>query len=63
MAVSTSENGVKILANADGVRLIRAIESRALDPSRIPPGAVAKVYLFGGFIISLRSLFHFSFDS
>lgn len=42
LAVSTSENGVKILANADGVRLIRAIESRALDPSRVPPGAVAK---------------------
>ncbi|CAN4086401.1 unnamed protein product [Withania somnifera] len=42
LAVSTSDNGVKILANADGVRLIRAIESRALDPSRVPPGAVAK---------------------
>lgn len=61
MAVSTSENGVKILANADGVRLIRAIESRALDPSRVPPAAVAKVYLFGGISISLRLLFHFIF--
>lgn len=34
LAVSTNENGIKILANADGVRLIRATESRALDPSR-----------------------------
>ncbi|XP_019170022.1 PREDICTED: topless-related protein 4-like isoform X2 [Ipomoea nil] len=35
LAVSTSDNGIKILANADGVRLIRATESRALDPSRV----------------------------
>ncbi|XP_031130260.1 topless-related protein 4-like isoform X1 [Ipomoea triloba] len=35
LAVSTSDNGIKILANADGVRLIRATESHALDPSRV----------------------------
>lgn len=28
LAVSTSDNGIKILANSDGVRMIRIIESR-----------------------------------
>lgn len=45
MAVSTSENGIKVLANSEGVRLLRSIESRALDGSRVAPGAVSKVYL------------------
>ncbi|KAL3528878.1 hypothetical protein ACH5RR_008200 [Cinchona calisaya] len=42
LAVSTSENGVKILANADGARMMRAIESRSLDPSRLACGSVAR---------------------
>ncbi|KAL8171732.1 hypothetical protein V2J09_023536 [Rumex salicifolius] len=34
LAVSTNDNGIKVLANADGVRLIRSLESRNLDASR-----------------------------
>ncbi|XP_059459143.1 topless-related protein 4-like isoform X1 [Corylus avellana] len=51
LAVSTSGNGVKILANADGVRLFRSIESRAGDSSRVPSATVAKgprVGMFAG---------------
>ena len=44
MAVSTSENGVKILGNAEGLRLVRTVDNRALDASRIS-GNVAKVKL------------------
>lgn len=43
LAVSTNENGIKILANADGVQLVRLIESRAHDASRSASGTVAKV--------------------
>lgn len=42
MAVSTSENGVKILGNAEGLRLVRTVDNRALDPSRVS-GIVVKV--------------------
>ncbi|XP_059667944.1 uncharacterized protein LOC132313267 [Cornus florida] len=42
LAVSASENGVKILANANGVRLMRSIENRSLDASRVNTGTVAK---------------------
>ncbi|KAF2288033.1 hypothetical protein GH714_004006 [Hevea brasiliensis] len=31
LAVTTSDNGIKILANSDGLRLIRMLESRAID--------------------------------
>ncbi|GAA0142061.1 hypothetical protein LIER_03046 [Lithospermum erythrorhizon] len=34
LAVTTSENGIKILANTDGQRMIRMVESRALEGSR-----------------------------
>ncbi|XP_021899272.1 topless-related protein 4-like [Carica papaya] len=40
LAVSTSDNGVKILANADGIRLLRTVESRTFDASRVAPAAV-----------------------
>ncbi|KAI7992494.1 Protein TPR3 [Camellia lanceoleosa] len=43
LVVSTSENGVKILANFDGVRLLRSIESRALDASRMAFESAAKI--------------------
>ncbi|KNA11838.1 hypothetical protein SOVF_131310 isoform A [Spinacia oleracea] len=33
MAVSTSDNGVKILANSDGIRQLRAVENRPFDTS------------------------------
>ncbi|XP_062155997.1 topless-related protein 4 isoform X2 [Alnus glutinosa] len=42
LAVSTSGNGIKILANADGVRLFRSIESRAGDSSRVSSATFAK---------------------
>ncbi|KAL2463066.1 Topless-related protein 4 [Forsythia ovata] len=42
LAVSTSDNGVKILANAEGVRLMRSIENRA-------SGSVAKVPMINAF--------------
>ncbi|CAA6667022.1 unnamed protein product [Spirodela intermedia] len=34
LAVTTSDNGIKILANSDGQRLIRLLESRAYENSR-----------------------------
>lgn len=40
LAVSTSENGVKVLANSEGILLMRFMENRA-------SGAVAKVNYFG----------------
>ncbi|XP_057459402.1 topless-related protein 4-like isoform X2 [Actinidia eriantha] len=49
LAVSTSENGVKILANGDGVRLMHSLESRALDTSRIFSGTAAKAPIIGTF--------------
>ncbi|XP_058103933.1 protein TOPLESS-RELATED PROTEIN 2-like isoform X3 [Magnolia sinica] len=36
LAVTTSDNGIKILANTDGQRLIRMLESRAFEGSRGP---------------------------
>ncbi|KAK2974417.1 hypothetical protein RJ640_021273 [Escallonia rubra] len=35
LAVSTSENGVKILSNSEGIRLLRSIEHRGFDASRV----------------------------
>ena len=34
MAVSTNENGIKILANNDGLRLLRTFENLAYDASQ-----------------------------
>ncbi|XP_058085510.1 protein TOPLESS-RELATED PROTEIN 2-like isoform X2 [Magnolia sinica] len=36
LAVTTSDNGIKILANTDGQRLIRILESRTFEGSRGP---------------------------
>ena len=36
LAVTTNENGIKILANNDGLRLIRMLEGRAMDKNRGP---------------------------
>ncbi|XVF24781.1 hypothetical protein REPUB_Repub13aG0157100 [Reevesia pubescens] len=51
LAVSTNDNGIKILANADGTRLLRSIEThaldRALDASRAASVAVAKGTIVG----------------
>jgi len=43
LAVSTNENGVKILANTDGIRLLRTVEGRSFDALRVGPAAVVKV--------------------
>ncbi|GLJ08649.1 hypothetical protein SUGI_0092930 [Cryptomeria japonica] len=43
LAVSTNDNGIKILANADGLRLLRTFENRSLDVARMPPEPLAKV--------------------
>ncbi|XP_039166146.1 protein TPR3 [Eucalyptus grandis] len=42
LAVSTSDNRVKILANADGIRLLRTVNNRPFDASRITPGPLMK---------------------
>uniref|UniRef100_A0A0C9S7I8 TSA: Wollemia nobilis Ref_Wollemi_Transcript_13460_4098 transcribed RNA sequence n=1 Tax=Wollemia nobilis TaxID=56998 RepID=A0A0C9S7I8_9CONI len=36
LAVSTSDNGVKILVNADGLRMLRTFENRTFDAARVP---------------------------
>lgn len=48
LAVSTSENGVKILGNSEGLRLVRTVDNRALDPSRVS-GIVAKSPVSGAY--------------
>ncbi|KAC9488809.1 hypothetical protein E3N88_45745 [Mikania micrantha] len=42
LAVSTSDNGIKILANQDGIRLLRTMENRSFDSSRVVPASVVK---------------------
>ncbi|KAF3787797.1 TOPLESS protein [Nymphaea thermarum] len=42
LAVSSSDNGFKVLANADGLRLLRTFENRSFDASRVASEAVAK---------------------
>lgn len=34
LALTTSDNGIKVLANTDGQRMLRMLESRAFDGSR-----------------------------
>ncbi|KAL0010732.1 hypothetical protein SO802_005840 [Lithocarpus litseifolius] len=46
LVLSTSENGIKILANAVGVQLLHSIENRAVDISRVTPAAIAKELKF-----------------
>ncbi|VAI07630.1 unnamed protein product [Triticum turgidum subsp. durum] len=42
LAVSTVDNGIKVLANADGVRLLRTLENRSFDASRSASETVTK---------------------
>ncbi|KAL6974159.1 Topless-related protein 4, partial [Sarracenia purpurea var. burkii] len=49
LAVSTNDNGIKILANTDGIRLLRKVENRSFDPSRVGSGAVVKAPTPGTF--------------
>lgn len=46
MAVSTVDNGIKVLANADGLRLLRTLENRSIDASRSASETVTKVVTF-----------------
>lgn len=45
LAVSTNDNGVKILGNSDGIRLLRTMENRTFDASRVASAAAVKVKL------------------
>ena len=48
LAVNTAENGIKILANADGYRILRAIENRPFDGSSrlsMDPAAIKVTFL------------------
>ncbi|KAJ6759004.1 TOPLESS-RELATED PROTEIN 1-RELATED [Salix koriyanagi] len=49
LAVSTNDNGIKILANSDGMRLLRSVESRTFDASRAASAAVVKAPAIGNF--------------
>ncbi|KAL3839807.1 hypothetical protein ACJIZ3_024398 [Penstemon smallii] len=47
LAVSTNENAIKILANADGVRLLRTMENSPFEASRVASATVVKSPSFG----------------
>ncbi|XP_059461310.1 protein TOPLESS-RELATED PROTEIN 2-like [Corylus avellana] len=47
LAVTTSDNGIKILANNDGVCLIRMLESRAIDKNQGPSEPINSKPLLG----------------
>ncbi|KAL6223866.1 hypothetical protein ACLB2K_002723 [Fragaria x ananassa] len=49
LAVSTNDNGIKILANSDGIRLLRTVECRTYDASRAASVAVLKAPAIGTF--------------
>ncbi|KAG9138676.1 hypothetical protein Leryth_018567 [Lithospermum erythrorhizon] len=49
LAVSTNENGIKILANTDGVKLLRTVENRPFEPSRTASAAIVKSPSVGDF--------------
>ncbi|KAE8687093.1 Protein TOPLESS [Hibiscus syriacus] len=49
LAVSTDDNGVKVLANSDGFRLIRTVENRSFDASRVEPAGIVKAPSIGTF--------------
>lgn len=54
LAVTTSDNGIKILANNDGRRLLRMLEGRSFEGSRSLAEAVnIKVFLLLQFIFSM----------
>ncbi|KAK6941684.1 WD40 repeat [Dillenia turbinata] len=52
LAVSTNENGIKILANVEGMRLLRTVETRTFDASRVASAAVVKATQVGAFSAS-----------
>lgn len=55
LAVTTNDNGIKILSNNDGLRLIRMLDGRAIEKNRGPPEPInSKVVLSCGFVICFR---------
>lgn len=52
LAVSASDNGIKILANSDGLRLLRTYENLSYDSSRASE-SLTKVILIYIYIYSL----------
>ncbi|KAL4179676.1 hypothetical protein AMTRI_Chr13g88480 [Amborella trichopoda] len=42
LLAASTDNGIKILANADGLRLLHTLENRSFDASRVNSEAVAK---------------------
>ncbi|KAH7687231.1 YVTN repeat-like/Quinoprotein amine dehydrogenase protein [Dioscorea alata] len=52
LAVTTSDNGIKILANSDGQRLIRILESRTSEASRVPQQINIKPTIISGLAVS-----------
>lgn len=61
LAVTTSDNGVKILSNNDGVHLLRLLETRATDKNRGPSEATnSKVVLCFSFV-GLYSVYRCNF--
>lgn len=46
LAVTTNNKGIKILANPDGVRLLRSMENRSFDASRVASSSAEKVKMF-----------------
>lgn len=61
LAVSSHDNGIKILANADGLRLLRTFENRPFDSSRSVMENVSKVTIsdpsnFWSYHLDLRKL-------
>lgn len=61
LAVTTSDNGIKILANADGQRMLRMLENRAFDGARGHSEAVNTKVIFFSFpffyVLILHNLF------
>ncbi|WCJ30023.1 Protein TOPLESS [Euphorbia peplus] len=49
LAVSTSDNSIKIVANSDGIRLLRSVEHRTFDASRAASAAMVKAPSIGNF--------------
>jgi hypothetical protein len=52
LAVTTSDNGIKILANTDGQRLLRMLESRAFEGSRGPPQQINTKVFYKNFLLN-----------
>ncbi|KZV51494.1 topless-related protein 1-like [Dorcoceras hygrometricum] len=57
LAVTTSDNGIKILANGDGQRMLRMLETRVFDGARGLSEAV-NVKVFSTFLRTTLQMFH-----